>query len=276
MKHTTQPHLSTPSVEDVGLMYDPPPASFCKGGDDNKDVVAIGTAVYSGVVPAAYDSHRNMCLYSAWDLGPGNLWVLPTMARLTYPFAPLYSVASLLKTEKVTGKRADWFVWIDDDVVVPKDLIRKLRMAADPEKRPYVAAVGFDRYPPFRAAVWQRFHRGELIDRKQWVVGEPENDDQMTMPTSGVHEVDCTGLCAAIFHRSFFDKVPQPWFSSLPPTITDDDVDSKINPDAWLAQKCNEAGVPIHVTCDVEIGHVGLSTILNPRTVAALQGVYEK
>ena len=246
-----------PGINDVIEQYNPPPADFCKGGDPGKEIVAVGTAVYQGVVPAAYDSHRTMCANAAWDMGPGNLWILPTMARLTYPFAPLYAVASLFKTEAVAGTKADWFVWIDDDVIVPKDLIRKLRMAADPEDRPFVAAVGYDRYPPFQPAVWEPKKTGDVTHRQHWEDSKP----------SGVYQVDTTGLCAAIFHRSFFDRVPQPWFSSLPPiTDLDGGIESKVNPDAWMCNQCKEAGVPIYVTCDVDITHIGLPMPINRRT----------
>jgi hypothetical protein len=265
--------IAVPSVEDVQLMYDPPPANFCKSATG--EVFALASCVYHGVTPMAYDAHRNLCLQMAWDYGPGNVWVLPTMARLTYPFAPLYAFASLLKTEKIAEKRADWIVWIDDDTIVPKNLVRKLREDADPVERPFVAALGFDRYPPFRGAAWTRVKSGEIEYRKQWIVGGEPKPTEMLAPSSGVHRVDCTGLCAAIFHRSFFDRVPQPWFSSLPPvTKSDGDVDSKINPDAWLCKQAWDAGVPVHVSCNVKIGHIGLPVVLTPDTVPAVRAVW--
>ena len=267
--------ISTPSVEDVALMYDPPAAEFCKSATG--EVYAIASCSYSGLPVQARDSLLNLCLQSAWDYGPGNVWILPTMARLTYPFAPLYAIAGLLQTEKVTGRRADWVVWLDDDVIVPKGLIRKLREAADPQDRPFVAALGFDRFPPFRGAAWTNTTVGNAIVRRQWVSGPTSDPNEMEAPTTGVHKVDCTGLCAAIFHRSFFDRVPQPWFSSLPPvTSPEGRVSSKINPDAWLCQQCEQAGVPIYVTCDVTIGHIGLPIILTPQTAQVARMVWGK
>lgn len=260
--------ISVPSVEDVMEQYNPPPADFCKGGDPGKEVYAIGGAVYWGVPPMARDALCNLCLQAAWDHGPGNIWILPTRERLTYPYAPLYAVASLFKTEEVAGRKADWFIWLDDDVIVPKNLIRKLREAAHPEDRPFVAAVGYDRYPPFQAAVWEPKDNGKGLHwRQHW-----EDTKE-----SGVHQVDTTGLCAAIFHRSFFDRVPQPWFASLPPvTDTDGSVKCKSNPDAWLCQQCHDAGVPVYVTCDVDIQHIGLRVVVGRKTAPVLRKIFKR
>jgi len=264
------PHfqIAIPSVEDVEEIYHPPPAEFYKGGDPNKDIIAIATAVYQGMIPSAVNSWSRMILQAAWDFGPGNVWVIPARERLSYPYAPLYALASLFKTEDLAGKRADWFAWFDDDVVYPSNILSKLRVAADPEERPFLAAVGNDRYPPFWPAVWVPKDNGEgLYWHEQWE--EP--------PESGVHKVQTTGLCAALFHRSFFDRVPQPWFSSMPPIVNDKGgIDSKVNPDSWLCQQCAEAGVPIHVTCDVDITHQGLSMPINRQTAPMLRKVFGK
>lgn len=267
--------LAVPSVEDVQEIYNPPSADFCKGWDKDKEIFAIGSNVYQGVVPEAYDSHRNMCLQAAWDCGPGNIWILPTRARLTYPFAPLYAIASLFGTERRAGRKADWLVWIDDDVLVPKDLIRQLRQDADPEKRPFVAAAGFDRKPPFRAGVWEAWQCGGATSRRQWVAGEPSRTGEVAMPTSGVHEVMYTGLCAAIFHRSWFDRVPQPWFATVPPMVdAADRLDHGTTPDGWLCTQCHVAGVPVHVTCNVKITHIGVPLNINYDSAKALRHVF--
>jgi len=265
--------IPVPSVEEVQAMYDPPPADFYEGGKG--EIVAVGGASYLGPDVDADNSVHNMLLTAAWDLGPGNLWVLPRKSRLPYPFAPLYSLASLFKTEAMAKKKADWFLWLDDDVVVPKHLIRDLRASAHPEDRPFVAAVGHDRYPPFRAAVWQPVKYGEVTARKQWVPWVPSSSEEMAMPTSGVHKVDTTGLCAALFHRSFFDRVPQPWFAAIPPRIEDDgNVGSRANPDSWLCQQCQDCGMPVYVDCDVQIIHVGLPMPVHTGSAAILRSVF--
>jgi len=264
----TDVSFAIPSVEDVEAMYHPPLAAFSEIGQTGKELVAIGTAVYQAVIPSAYNSHLNMMARTAWDWGPGNVWILAARERLTYPYAPLFALAGLFKTERKTGRKADWFFWADDDVVVPANVVTALREAADPETRPFVAAVGHDRYPPFRAAVWDLQQNAEgLFWRRQWEDG----------PESGTHLVETTGLCAAIFHRSFFDRVPQPWFAAIPPVVdADGGVSCRINPDAWLCQQCHDAGVPIHVSCDVHIMHMGLRMPLNRESAKILRKIFAK
>lgn len=257
---------TVPTLEEVWASYDPPLVPFSDKSDPNKQVVAIATAVYNSVVPDAYDSHRRMIAYAAWDLGPNNLWILRSKERLAYPFNCLYAIASLFKTERARGRRADWLFWHDDDVIVPPDIIRQLYRSADPEDRPFVAAVGHDRNPPYNAACCQMKNNGEGLEwHQQWI--DP--------PSSGVHRVATTGLCAALFHRSFFDRVPQPWFVSVPPQVAKTGfMAHKINTDGWLSQQCRDNDVPIHVNCDVKITHIGARMPVNSTTAPILRQVF--
>jgi len=257
-----------PSIEEAEQWLSPPPAFASTKPDGQREIVAVGKAVYHSVVAKAYDSHLRMAAYTAWDVGANNLWFLPTRERLSYPFSILYVISSLFKTEKLIGKKADWFFWYDDDVILPPNIVGELRRAADPQDRPFMAAVGYDRNPDFPAAVW------ELVDipdgpkyYKQWI----------DMPESGIHKVQTTGLCAALFHRSFFDRVPQPWFASVPPTVEADGyLNHRVNTDGWMCQRCYDSGVPLYVNCDVKIHHLGHRVEVGHDTAPSLRKIYKK
>lgn len=271
-----------PSVEDVLGGFDVPVAS--KAVPDSGEIVCLGGSSYGGFENAARDSHCRLCLRMGYEIGPNNVWLLPTKSRMPYPYSSLFSIASMMMTEKVQGRKADWFFWLDDDVLVQPDVYSRLRAVADAQDRPFVAAVGIDRFPPFRVAAWSQFMAGEVVSRKQWIVPDgPCNSwkyelagNEMWMPIEGVHEVSCTGLCAAIFHRSLFDRVPQPWFAATPGTADEKGVEHRLNPDAWWCQKLNEAGIKAYVDASTAVVHIGDKIPVAIETVPIFRNIFRK
>ena len=257
-----------PTIEEAEKWLKPEYAFASAKPDPKVEVLAIGRAVYNSVMPKPYDSHMKVAAWAAWDYGPNNLWILPSQERLAYPYSILYAISSLFRTERVIGRKADWLFWYDDDVIMPPDTIRKLRNAADPQERPFMAAVGYDRSPDFPAAVWEMVEipNGPSY-HKQWI----------DMPESGVYRVATTGLCAALFHRSFFERVPQPWFCAIPPQVAADGfLDHRINTDGWMCQQAFDNNVPLYVNCDVKIYHLGHRVAVGHDTAPALRKLYKK
>jgi len=265
--------------QDVGV---PPPATRVTPVEG--EIIAMGCGTYSGFHPDAYDSHR-MLTARLTQLYGENLWLLKSKARLPYPYAPLYAVAGMFQTEETVGRKADWLLWLDDDTVVRPDCYDALRAAADPVDKPFVSAVALDRSPPFRVAAWNTEKMGELEFKKQWIAPDPEampeearyklKPNEMWMPTSGIHKVTCCGLCAALIHRSLFDKIPQPWFAVLPgATDLQGNVAHKINPDSWWCQQLTDHGVDVHVTCDTLVTHLGANMPVNVNTAWALRKIF--
>jgi hypothetical protein len=253
MQTTTVP---LPTMSDLFDLYSPPAADISPTDEFGGEVLAWGTAVYEGVYPDAYDSHRALAMQLARDYKPGDLWLLRSRERLPYPYAPFYAIGGMFRTEEKLGRRADWLLWIDDDVVVAKDVARVLRRAADPEERPFVAAVGYDRQPPdFLPAVWGNGPDGQYAHL--------EHDE---VPASGIHRVRATGLCAAIFHRSLFDRVSEPWFAVTPPV----NGQMGLNPDSWWCRQLESAGIPAYVTCDTKVIHLGRKITVSKDTAPFL------
>lgn len=235
-----------PTLADLHKIMTVPVASTWPG-EPTGETFAWGSALYAGSPGPAYYSHRLLAAQMAIDCKPENFWILPTADRLPYPYAIFYSIASMFETEKELGHRADWFIWTDDDVIVPRNVISVLRKAADPVERPFVACVGYDRLPPYRPAVWEMEKYDQMEVPVQW----------NTAKASGVHRVYATGLCCAIFHRSLFDIVPEPWFAVHPPMVNPNGQESDIAPDNYWSDLLYRNNVPVHVTCDVEILHLG-------------------
>ena len=203
------------------------------------EVLAFGRAVYETQPQEATDMllrlTRGLCdLYA-----PGNLWLLPTYERLPYPFAVYWPLGCAFKTEKEYNRRFDWFLWMDDDVLATPEDFMTLMAAADPVERPFVSALGYDRFPPHSPSVT------EVVDHKilKWVKA----------PASGTHAVSHTGLCMALFHRSLSEKVPEPWFGISPPVLGV----SGMNPDYWWSVQMSKANITPYICCDTNIDHLG-------------------
>ena len=258
--------LEIPTLKDCIDEYDVEAVHNASAGYDSAEIVAFGTSIYQGARPAAYDSHRKISAALGAEFGP-NLWILPTNARMAYPYSALYAIASAFKTEQQVGRKFDWLFWVDDDVIVPTSAYRTLRDAADAVERPFVAAVGYDRRPPFHAAVWE----WETTDAglklyRPWIDAKE----------SGVHKVACTGLCAAVFHRSLFERVPEPWFAVVPAQVNHESggISKGINPDTWWSRQCEKADVPVYVSCDLDVVHIGPNVPVCRETAKKLRQVF--
>ena len=261
--------IYSPSIEEVLELGNPQLCNGVQPSNPSKEVVALATSVFQSIEPRVFDCHKMLAAQLGYDLGP-NLWLIPSQERMPFPDACLFAVASMIATESLHGRKADWFLWLEDDVVVPTDTYQRLRAAADPAERPFIAAVGYDRYPKFLPAVWERTSEGRL---KRWT----------TPPGDGVVRVAATGLVAALFHRSLFERVPQPWFgitSRLLKEVSEkmeskDDMPismgSGFKPDMLWSRQLNEVGIPIYIHCGVVATHMGLSLPINKRTAPILR-----
>lgn len=241
---------------------------LCQAGppDADKEIVALACGTYSGPEPGPYNTQRDLVRQLSHHYGE-NFWNIPSQPRLPYPYSALVLIASMIKTEAKCGRKADWFLWLDDDVVIPSNLMHILREHADPIDRPFVAALGYDRAPPFPPAVWDFVTVAGVTTIKQW--------DFERVPESGLHQVAVTGLCAALFHRSLFDRVKQPWFAYLPREVDGDGNHfGGANPDAWWCEQCRDAGIPVYVSCDVEITHLGPKMPLNRITAPLMATLF--
>jgi len=221
------------------------------------EIVALASATFAGVQPKAYDSHRLLIQRMTLILR-SNLWLLPTRERMPFPDAPLFAIATMQQCEKLMSRKVDWFLWIDDDVTVPQDTYEKLREAAHPTLRPFVATVGYDRCFPYSPAVWDH-DNGQAT---RWTIS----------PDKGVHRVAATGLACALIHRSVFERAAQPWFKAPGRTLDENSVpEDAWKPDSWFCKQCNEAEIPIHVRADIQVTHFGYQMPVNRQTVGVLR-----
>jgi len=233
------------TLEDVMRAYPPKddlvPWEPTYGGP----VVAIGRAVYETQPQEATDHLLRLQTHFARSIAPGNLWMLPTYERMPYPYAVYWPLGNAFHLEKKQQRRFDWFVWMDDDVLVSPEDIKALMAVADPVERPFVSALPYDRFEPHMPAVTEAVD-GQLM---KWVKA----------PKTGTYPCFHVGLCLAVFHRSLFDRVPEPWFAAMPPIKGF----SGVAPDWWWCYQMNKANITPHVCCDANVIHLGRKLHVN-------------
>lgn len=216
------------------------------------ETLAWATAIYEAVKGPAWDALQRFGFRLARQFPAENLWLLKQPHdRLTYPFCVYWFVQAMFDREQKEGRKADWFLWIEDDIMPPDDVYDTLRAAADPDDKPFVSALAYCRTPPYGPGIASVRKLGNVTTRVQWA----------DAPTSGTHPCDSVGMCAALFHRSLFDRVPEPWFGVAPPSAN-----SGIGPDAWWCDKLLKHGIQPYVCCDAQVDHIGPSIRVDRRS----------
>lgn len=207
------------------------------------EIVAIGTPVYESMKRDALHGFVAMMMEIAREYPRGNVWYLkPHNDRLTWPFSCYWIIRAMLAQEAVVGRKADWLLYIEDDVVVPSNLFEMLWREADADMRPFVAAIAHSRYKPYKPGVTEI--DPEAGRECQWEA----------TPFMGLHRVATAPLCATLMHRSLFDRVPQPWFDPPAPIIGQYGV---IGPAKQFCKQMRSVGIDPYVCCDVTVKHLG-------------------
>ncbi len=226
-------------IEDVSRKY--PPRTELTGYKPKHEgeILAFGRAVYETQPQESTDMLLRLSRHLCHKYAPGNMWLLPTYERMPYPYAVYWPLACAFETERTHKTRFDWFLWMDDDVLATPGDFDALMDAADPHLRPFVSSLPYDRFEPHHPAV------------TEYVDGKPKIWNKA--PDAGTWGVSHVGLCMALFHRSLFDKVEEPWFGVCPPTLNG----SGMAPDYWWSVQMNKAGISPYVCCDSKPVHLG-------------------
>lgn len=226
------------TVEDVMHRYPPKQMLNWHPPTYSGGVIAIGRAVYHSVPQKAVDSWTTFILSMSREFAPGNLWIMPTYERLTYPAAVYWPLGCAFKMEKEQGRRFDYYLWADDDVMYTVDDVLKLLKASQAHDAPFMAAVPYDRMVPHSPAIVEKLNS----DPFKWVKA----------PASGSYPVAMTGYNLVLFRRDVFEKVPEPWWGICAPSKGF----SGIYPDWWWSIQMEKAGIQPWVCCDTDVSHL--------------------
>lgn len=207
--------------------------------------VAVVCAAWDSVKTEAFNAYIRLISFMTRYLPPGHLlWACSARN-------PTHKACTSLISQSLE-KGADWILYMDDDVCPPYDVFPKLREVADPENRPIVCALSHFRYPPFWPSIF-KYEGWPGIEAPSIAKPMPV----MEYPKNQVIQVDATGLCCSLIHKSVFEKIDKPWF----------DWKDEYTPDGWFMYQVAIKKIPVFVHTGVEVDHLG-TILVNSETYA--------
>lgn len=142
----------------------------------------------------------------------------------------------------------DYLLMLDDDMVVPSDLIKRL-MAHDVE---VCGALYYQRGGAFHPVIMKR-HETELGEFR----GEFYSPIDPIIRDPGLHEVDIIGGGCMLFKVEVFNRLTEPYFWWEATSGTD----------IAICSNLRAAGAKVYIDTSIEIGHLGNKQIITSRSV---------
>lgn len=147
--------------------------------------------------------------------------------------------------------KTDWLLWVDSDIVLTVDVMKKLWQTADKRDRPVVSGVYFI----------SKENEGTLM--KPFPVLFNDVDDYTIqyvhpLPDNKVIKCDCAGFGLVLMHRSIVqkmrDKFPKQSFFAEAADSNEDD--KFVGEDIIFFRKMKAAGIPLHAHTGALVKHM--------------------
>lgn len=158
-------------------------------------------------------------------------------AAAGHPVRLIYSQGSQIHTNRnditrtaLDDARVSHLFWLDDDMAVPGNVIRRLLA----HQLPVVGASYARRRPPFAPTALKR-------------VGEP------LTPATGLEAVHAIGFGCVLVERGVFERLPFPWFQ-----VPWQEGEGQWTEDVYFCERAAEHGIQATVDHDLsyEVGHL--------------------
>lgn len=144
----------------------------------------------------------------------------------------------------------DWLLWVDSDIVLTSDVLKKLWDTADKVSKPVVTGVYFI----------SKENEQTMMMPMPCIFLETGNEHELQyihpMPDNEVIKVDCAGMGLVLMHRTAVQKVLEhvgdnPVFGEKP------GVENKfISEDIVFFRYLKEAGIPVHAHTGAQVQHM--------------------
>lgn len=196
----------------------------------SKPKVLIGVPAYNGVVPEAMDSFLSMIFRCGRDLPQ-------------YDFA----VKILTKREQWRARNAlvdaaiggdfEWLLMLDDDMLVPHDLLARLLA----HNKDIVGGLYYQRGGAYHPVVLHRIlHEHGAMSTLFY------SHDDPIFKAPGLHQVDIIGGGCMLFRVDVFRKLLPPYF----------EWERVLGTDIGICSRFLDAGVSIYIDTSMELGHL--------------------
>ena len=147
--------------------------------------------------------------------------------------------------------KTDWLLWVDSDIVLNVDVMKKLWQTADKHHRPVVSGVYFI----------SKENEGTLMKPYPVLfndVSEFEIQYVHPLPDNEVIKCDSAGFGLVLMHKSVIEKMrtAHPNQSMFMETAASNNDDQFVGEDIVFFRKMKTAGVPLHAHTGARVKHM--------------------
>lgn len=204
--------------------------------------ILIGVAGFHGVVPEAQENFFELAYNCGRRMPEYDFFLKLLIKREQYR-----ARNNIVELAVVNG--CDWILMLDDDMIVPPDLLVKL-MA---HNKDVIGALYFQRGGAYHPVIMKMKSKKDGFKSIDFI-----NHHDPIVRSPGLHQVDgVIGGGCMLFKTEVFNKIPQPYFW----------IDGIVGTDVHVCDQLRRAGVEIWVDTSIELGHVGDPQIITSRTI---------
>ena len=158
------------------------------------------------------------------------------------------SYARELLAEEAVRVGADFILFIDDDMMVPKDMFPALMKHAD--KADMIAPLCFQRLPPYNPVIYDVKEKKQP-DGRMFIY----TDAVRNYPRDDVFQADAVGFGVVLIKVEILKKLPKPWFFS----------NNMIGEDIYFCLEAKKRGFKLLIDSSIKVGHMA-----GPRPITEL------
>lgn len=210
--------------------------------DPGQKKILIGVPAYEGIVYEAQQAFFTMMYWCGKNMPDYTFAV-----NITYKREQFRARNNI--TDAAIANEFDYILMLDDDMIVPPDLVQRL---IDHDKD-VIGALYFQRGGQYKPVLMNRPDPAPGMHTAHFVLPQ----DPRINENRGLHQFDVIGGGCMLFKTHVFNKILQPYFET----------ERNLGTDISICGRLKDAGFEIWADTSIELGHVGEKKIITSRTV---------
>jgi hypothetical protein len=216
------------------------------------------TVAYVHSNEVAYSWHHSMTELIGYDMTRHARVIRGGYIAMRCGAAGLVAARNKTITEFLSGRDAQWLLWIDTDMGFPADAAEKLLEAADPAERPIVGGLCFSQTETDGDGMggWRCSPTPTIFDWKRLASGQEGFAARFGYPVNTLTRCAGTGSALILIHRSVFTRIAAQhgpcWYDMAPNPTTG----QLIGEDLSFCARAGALGIPLYVHTGVRSSHL--------------------
>lgn len=159
-------------------------------------------------------------------------------------------------------KNCDYMLMIDDDMIVPHDMLFRLLETMEEHKADVVAPLAFMRNPPHFPVIYRIKEGYDHVAKKDYFLREFVKN----YPKDSVVECEAVGFGSALIRMSMVARMRKPYFMST----------TSYGEDIWFCRCAGkEANAKIMVDTRIKLGHLGQHPVITEEVYEEVNKITE-